>query len=48
MTYEEIVEFVEDAIDEAKSDMRDEINTVQQELDDAKCDIEDLRRDLEA
>lgn len=47
MTYEEMVEFVEDAIDTIKCEMQDEINTVQQELDNTKADIQDLREAIE-
>lgn len=48
MTYKEILEMVEYAVDELKSDMQDEINTVQQELDCVRCDLEELRMEIEA
>ena len=47
MTDEEIQEAIDDAIDQLKSEMQDETNTLAQDLDSLKIDVDDLRQEIE-
>jgi gas vesicle protein len=47
MNYNEIQEMIDSSIDQLKSEMQDEINTVNQRVDDLQTDLESAIQELD-